>query len=137
MVGQDLSDQRVLDAFGGSGLLGLEAWSRGAEVTVVERRSRVARQIRTTAELLGAPLEVRVGDVLQLELGCFDGVLADPPYAMDPALILPRLRTRGWLVYEASRSATLPADLGGLILVRERIFGDTKVWILHALEEGG
>ena len=86
MVGQDLAGTRVLDAYGGTGLLGLEAWSRGAEVVVVERDPRTASAIRANAERLGADVDVRTGDVLALlpSLGRFDGVLADRRTASTP-----------------------------------------------------
>lgn len=80
---------RVLDLFAGSGALGLEAASRGAEEVVLVDDAAVAcramehnvgvvghprvtiRQQKTSAYLAGAPR------------GFFDMVLADPPYAFD------------------------------------------------------
>jgi 16S rRNA (guanine966-N2)-methyltransferase len=133
MVGHDLSGLHVLDAFGGSGLLGFEAWSRGADVTIVERRASTARAIRQSARALGAEVDTRVGDVLRLapDLGPFDGVLADPPYALEPAPILATLAplARGWLVFEAEAHRRPPEAAGGLSLARERRFGGTVLWV--------
>ena len=54
MLGQDLTGWRVLDAFGGSGLMAFEALSRGAEsVTINERSRRVAAGIQKNCRLLG------------------------------------------------------------------------------------
>jgi 16S rRNA (guanine966-N2)-methyltransferase len=133
MVGQDLSGLRVLDAFGGSGLLGLEAWSRGAHVVVVERRADVARALRGSGERVGADWEVVVGDVLGVapRLGRFDGVLADPPYALEAAPILDVLGpvATSWLVYEADAKAVARPRAGALTLDRVRTFGGTALWL--------
>lgn len=133
MVGQDLTGLRVLDAFGGSGLLALEAWSRGADVVVVERRPQVAKAIRETAAGLGARLDVRVGDVMVVApaLGTFDGMLCDPPYAQDAAEVLTRLapQVSGWLVYESDAGASLPELAPPLTLDRVRRFGGTALWV--------
>ena len=54
-LGQDLSGWRCLDAFAGSGALGFEAASRGAdEVLMVERDRGAAQRLRDTAERLKA-----------------------------------------------------------------------------------
>lgn len=133
IVGQDLTGARVLDAFGGSGLLGLEAWSRGAEVVICEQRPRVARAIRSAVDALGAQVEVVVGDVLAVAstLGPLDGVLADPPYALDPAPILGALGALApaWLVLEAEASRSAPPTAGPLALDRVRGFGGTSLWV--------
>lgn len=133
MVGQDLSGERVLDAFGGSGLLGLEAWSRGADVVIVEQRGKIARQIQEAAKAVGADLTVRTGDVGRwgAELGPFDGILADPPYAQDPEAWVARLGAwaTSWLVFEADARHTAPRTAGALVLDREKRFGDTALWV--------
>ena len=54
-LGQDLAGWRVLDAFAGSGALGLEAASRGAEsVAMLEREPVLARGIEANVRKLGA-----------------------------------------------------------------------------------
>lgn len=136
MVGQDLEGLRVLDAFGGSGLLGLEAWSRGAQVTIVERRAHVARAIQDTAQALGADVEVVPADVLQVAptLGPWDGILADPPYAIPPDRFLDALASAAtsWLVYESDQRTVAPPHAGGLVLDRSRRFGSTILWLYRA-----
>ncbi|MCA9492249.1 MAG: RsmD family RNA methyltransferase [Myxococcales bacterium] len=137
MVGQQLDGQRVLDAFGGAGLLALEAWSRGAEVVVVERDPRAIGAIRANVRALGAELRVVAGDVLALvpDLGRFDLILVDPPYALDPAPILTRLATAasGSLVleHEASRE---PPTVAGLVLDRRKSYGGTALAVYRAEE---
>lgn len=139
MVGQDLDGLRVLDAFGGAGLLGLEAWSRGAEVVVTELRPATARDLRRRGEEIGADWTVHTGDCLALapQHGPFDGVLADPPYAASPGPILEVLGplARAWLVYEADSTATPPPTAGPLALDRVRSFGGTALWVYRRGDE--
>jgi 16S rRNA (guanine966-N2)-methyltransferase len=86
-LGQDLTGLRFVDAFAGTGVLGLEAASRGAaEVCCIESNLALVQGLRRNAERLGA-LQVRVeaGDALQrmaqLPIGVWDVVFLDPPFA--------------------------------------------------------
>ncbi len=89
ILGQDLSGLRVLDAFAGSGALGFEALSRGAErVVFLESDRACAAAIRDAARALGVEgrCAVVVGRAEReiaggVQGGPFDLVLADPPYA--------------------------------------------------------
>lgn len=89
-AGLDLSDLRALDAFAGSGAMGIELASRGAaHVTLVEKNRRVAQTIRKNLSAVSNPpeLALQLGDVFalaasgRLEGGPFDIVVLDPPYA--------------------------------------------------------
>ncbi len=87
-----LPDARVLDLFAGSGILGLEAISRGARtVDFVDVSSGSLAAIRANISALGLEAETRVhrGDALRfagkLEAGAYDLALADPPYSTDQA----------------------------------------------------
>jgi 16S rRNA (guanine966-N2)-methyltransferase len=91
-----LAELRVLDAFAGSGALGLEALSRGAALVVACEVNREALStIQANAEALDAGLarfQVAAADVFSLParlatLDPFDLVLLDPPYDTDPARI--------------------------------------------------
>lgn len=85
-LGQDLSGWRCLDAFAGSGALGLEAASRGAEhVLLIERDAGLAAQLRAATQRLRADtVEVVCADALQVLgqslRGSYDLVFLDPPY---------------------------------------------------------
>ena len=87
IVGAALVDARVLDLFGGSGALALEALSRGAaHADVVEQDARALRTLRTNAEALGAGdrLTVHRAEVLRFLRDAppdgWDVAFADPPY---------------------------------------------------------
>lgn len=115
-----LPGARVLDAFAGSGALGLEAVSRGAaEAVLIERDPGLAQALRATVERLGAADRVQVvgDDALHwlarmpgpASAPRFDLVFLDPPFAGDAqgglwarawAAAEPWLADDGWLYLE-------------------------------------
>ncbi|MGH3202258.1 MAG: 16S rRNA (guanine(966)-N(2))-methyltransferase RsmD, partial [Streptosporangiaceae bacterium] len=102
-----LAGTRVLDLYAGSGAVGLEALSRGAEhVLLVESGSRAARVIRDNIEAIGLPgAELRTDRVERVlpkgpDPEPYDVVFADPPYALpgdEIAAMLAALDQHGWL----------------------------------------
>ncbi|MCS6810964.1 MAG: 16S rRNA (guanine(966)-N(2))-methyltransferase RsmD [Tepidimonas sp.] len=105
-LGQDLSGWRCVDAFAGTGALGLEAASRGAaEVVLVERQPQLVRALREHVQRLqGAQASVRVlpGEALAVLAGlpaaCWHLILLDPPFDAGPALYAAALRQARRLV---------------------------------------
>lgn len=117
-LGQDLSGWRVLDAFAGSGALGLEAASRGAqEVLLLEKAPALVRSLQATQSKLNAS-QVRVvqADAVswmrQPHPGmAFDLVFLDPPFEEGlfwPALegALACVEPGGWIYLEAPSPLT-------------------------------
>ena len=137
----DVSGAEVLDLYAGSGALGIEALSRGAESAVfVERDARAAAAIRRNLEAVGVEAEVRRQDSLRFLAAAgtsFDLVFVDPPYDSAGRLAgplterLPAALKEGALIVTESDKRT-PLELG-LPLESERIFGDTRV----AMHRGG
>lgn len=89
IVNSWLPGARVLDLFAGSGALGLEALSRGAEsVDLVEIAPKSLAAIAANAERLnaGGNLTLHRADALRfierLEPHAYDVAFADPPYGM-------------------------------------------------------
>lgn len=91
-----LDGARVLDLYAGSGAMGLEALSRGAEhATFVERDRVAAATIAKNAETLGLAdaVTLRREDVRRVLAAdasagtLYDLVLVDPPYRMLPGLL--------------------------------------------------
>ena len=118
----DIRDRRCLDAFAGSGALGLEALSRGAaSCCFLEKHPAQARHLQSVLKEL-APDRSRVltGDSLALIPrldGPFDLVFLDPPYALNfwqPALDL--LTRHGLLATDCTIyvEADKPLDALGL-----------------------
>ena len=87
IVNPSLPGAAVLDLFAGSGALGLEALSRGAQsVHFVETAPLALRALRANAELLGAgdAMTVHRRDAVEfvatLDVDAYDVAFADPPY---------------------------------------------------------
>ncbi len=124
----------VWDLWCGSGALGIEALSRGAESAVfVDREPAALDAVRANLASSGLAASGRVqrADVLRWvespdRTERVDLVLADPPYEFDGwAELLARLRTT-WLVAESDREL----DLGPAFeVVRSRRYGRTWVVI--------
>ena len=144
-LGQDLSGLRCLDAFAGTGALGLEAASRGAaEVLLIERDGRLAQALRDACERLGAQqVRVQAADALrwmtsQSGGSAFDVVFVDPPFdralweaALDAAR--PLLAADGRLYLEADRA--FEADrlaAHGYALLRHARAGQVHAHLLAA-----
>jgi 16S rRNA (guanine966-N2)-methyltransferase len=120
-LGQDLSGRRTLEPFAGTGVLSLEALSRGAELAVAVDQSRaVAGALREAAQSLGvSALEVHPGDArayLEREARSFDVIFLDPPFAEQPwSWLLPmcaaRLAPQGFIYAEAAHGIDVPPCL--------------------------
>ncbi|WP_154697422.1 16S rRNA (guanine(966)-N(2))-methyltransferase RsmD [Lentzea guizhouensis] len=136
----DLDGARVLDLYAGSGALGFEALSRGAEhATFVESDKRAVEVLKSNAKDLGLANVTVVNRTAEAFVAGegeeFDVVFADPPYAVGDeelakvlAGVAPRLAGDAVLVVErASRSAEPPWP-GGVEPLRAKKYGDTTVY---------
>ena len=110
-LGQDLGGLDCLDLFGGTGILGFEAASRGAaRVTIVEHDARAYAALRHAATALNAAqVETVRCDAVRFAQAAarqFDVVFLDPPYRhgwlerMEPWLERV-LKPDGWLYVES------------------------------------
>jgi 16S rRNA (guanine(966)-N(2))-methyltransferase RsmD len=141
VLGPDLVEgARVLDLFAGSGALGIEALSRGAEAaTFVDDAAAAIRAIAANLQAVDARAEVRRSDALRFlhaarqSAAQYDLVFLDPPYRdaerLAPALseALPAVLAPGAVaVAESDRRAPLALDLP---LKDERRYGDTLIRI--------
>jgi 16S rRNA (guanine966-N2)-methyltransferase len=139
-----LDGARVLDLFGGSGAVGLEALSRGAaHALIVESDQRAARTIRDNVRSVGLPgAELRLGKAERIAAGDpprdpYDVVFLDPPYAVtddEVREILLTLASGRWLAADALATVergtrggqfTWPAGFEGL---RARRYGEGTLW---------
>jgi len=136
----DVSGARVLDLYAGSGALGIEALSRGAESAVFVERDRAAlAALARNLEATGAPGEVRRQDVarfLARQEGTFDLVFCDPPYDGAPAIAATLAAALPEILDEDARIVTESDKRNPLVLplplVVERSYGDTRIAIHSA-----
>jgi len=145
--GLTLDGASVLDAFAGSGALGLELLSRGAaHATFVDLDRGACARVRRNAATLGAAssrFSVTRGDSCRLAAAGslagapFDIVVLDPPYAtavdvvsdLVEALDASGLLAAGALVlYE--RSASRPTICPGFVALKQKRYGQTAVDLL-------
>ncbi len=120
-LGQDLAGRSTLELYAGSGVLSLEAISRGARLAVaVDRDRRSVVALGETARRFGAQgLTVHAAEAkawLAAESRRFDVIFLDPPFAEDPwSWLLPasaqRLTAGGVVYAEASHPIEPPAPL--------------------------
>ena len=113
-LGQTLYGRTCLDLFAGSGALGLEAASRGAERVVMVEIDRAAlRALQDNVKKLGcANVSVQGQDGLEFALrdaNRYDVIFLDPPFQKDylPKLleILPKRLNENGVVYVESGAA--------------------------------
>ena len=132
----DLPGTRVLDLFGGTGQLGIEALSRGAASAVfVDFREEACRLIRENLRKTRLESEATVVrcDYLQYLKGCheqFDIVILDPPYAevfLENALKMlveiDILQSGGIIVAERPLGKELPWEFEGFTRSRDYKYG--------------
>lgn len=151
MLGSDLGGAAVLDAFAGSGAMGLEALSRGAaSATFVDGDASARAVLNANIAALGAGGQARVvaGDAflpatrtLTRSGGPFALLLLDPPYRISSAQVaglISALEGEGSLtgdvvvVYEHA-STTEPVTPDGFALERTRRYGTTSVTLLRRI----
>lgn len=139
MLMQELPGASVLDLFAGSGALGLEALSRGADrATFVESDARALECLRANIEQLGAGERSTVvrSDVFSFlsrpGRGEFDIALADPPYGTGVAgKLIERYRREPFarilsLEHGFREELAIPAGAS------ERRYGDTVLVLIYA-----
>lgn len=132
-----LPDATVMDAFAGSGGVGIEALSRGAKSCLfIERDHTAARIIQANLDLLGANDEGRVVSATinnwlsTADPVLFDIIFADPPYH-DTQLntvmkLFMLLEPGGCVIVSLPTDQELPLTKGIKVL-DERIYGNAKI----------
>jgi 16S rRNA (guanine966-N2)-methyltransferase len=133
---------QVLDAFAGSGALGLEALSRGAAHATFMDNNAIARSaIRANAKALGESAHVSIlqADAANPPTGGVRCTLVflDPPYRSGlAAQALATLLARGWVANDAICSVELAAGEAfappsGFMSVDERRYGKAKLVLVR------
>ena len=129
----DFSGKSFLDMFGGSGIMGLEALSRGFEkVTVFEKNKTAAQIIKGNYKSLGLEPDIYLGDSLKLAQkynAYYDVVYVDPPYMSGIyEQCLKILKNTGIVILEHS----IDVDISGFEIIKQKKYGDTYITFLNS-----
>ena len=153
ILGMNVPDARVVDLFGGTGALSLEALSRGAELAVIVESSRQAFEVirRNAQNVLKDEMDSRAklmkmdyrSAVAQLAGQKFDLVFLDPPYRMTDAYAdaIERLDAVGALEDDAiivaeRRHDAVVYNPEGYEIYDTRNYGETSIdFVRRRLEE--
>ncbi len=142
VINFDIPGARVLDLFGGTGQLGIEALSRGAESAVfVDAREDACKLIRENLKRTKLEKESRVVrcDYLEYLRHCreqYHIIFLDPPYAevfLESALKciteIDILQSNGIIVTERPLGKDLPLELEGYTRSKDYKYGKTLIAI--------
>lgn len=124
-------DGTFFDVFGGSGAVGIEAYSRGAKVTINDYDKRSVELIKKNVALLGET-DIKVINydfktAIRLQKQTFDYIFLDPPYRYDIQPVADELLKNGLVdnetivVYEHNREK--PIEINGLTCYDTRKYG--------------
>ena len=142
MIGPYFEGGRVLDLYGGSGGLSIEAVSRGMSSAVLVERDRKAQAVIT--ENIQMTKEVSKFQLLKMEAdraleqvkGPFDLVFLDPPYAKEQIVAdIEKMAERNlfsqevMVVCETDKSVELPEEIACLGIWKEKVYGISKVTV--------
>ncbi len=133
----EVTGRTVLDAFAGSGALGLEALSRGAEHVTFIERDRVAQKVIseniTTLSVAERASLVRTSVAQWDETAKheqFDLILADPPYhdiqLSTVSRLVRYLKPNGLMVLSYPGREQAPT-VNGVVVVDNRSYGDAAL----------
>lgn len=137
VLADSVSGARVLDAFAGTGALGIEALSRGAgTATFMERDAGAARTLEANLRACGVfeACAIIRDDFLSAHMACapYDLVLLDPPYDIAPlqevvARGVALAAESGRVVLEHSRRRVSPETAGSFRRYRILTAGDSAL----------
>ena len=128
-LGININGAHCLDLYAGSGILGLEALSRGASTcTALENNPTVVKQLHANCNELGADLSIINADSIKFlqhknSGRVFDIVFIDPPFSKTlHTESCALLESNGWLAYDALIYCELPA--------KENLFATPSSWLI-------
>ena len=142
----EIEGRAVLDLFAGSGQLGIEALSRGAEKCLfVDKSSRAIGVVESNLKNTGLLEKARIinkdyASFLSATAEKFDIAFLDPPYKVGllaDALekVAQKMNRGGVIVCESPKELSLPQTAGELGLFREYKYGRIKVSVYRFKEE--
>ena len=141
LIQEFIPGSKVLDLFAGSGSLGFEAMSRGAESCVfVDKDIDSVNVVKQNAQSLKFPdgikiLHVSHDEFLKNSKECFDIIFLDPPYNkgfIEPVLSdiskNMRISEEGIVVLESDDS-DMHGEVEGLSILKQRKYGRSYITV--------
>ena len=132
-INYEIKGATFLDICSGSGVMSIEAISRGSTFAcIVEKHRRcipVIRENLRKCKIDNHQYKIIVGDGKKISSEMSDIVFLDPPYAQDPQAWLCSIEklVKRILIFEHSSKTELPARTDILEKFDERKYGDTKI----------
>jgi 16S rRNA (guanine966-N2)-methyltransferase len=151
IIGREIEKATVLDLYAGTGAMGLEAISRGAELAVFVDSSTAAIQIIIkNINLCGFSEKTLIFKrdlskglsflAQELPKGTFQVVFVDPPYRKGLSIFMLRelgksslLDSQALVVIEEDVFAELPYEVENMTLVDRRHYGETGFWFYRRI----
>lgn len=140
-----ITDANVLDAFAGTGALGLEALSRGAaQCDFIERYSLGCKVIRDNITTLGVSdramvihSDVKIWGKEYNEAPKYDLILVDPPYDNPQFstvfLLTKALKQNGLMVLSYPGRVCEPKPNNGVVVVDDLCYGEATLALYRKL----
>ena len=146
VIGIKIIDAKFLDLFAGTGAIGIEALSRGAQFCYFNDSYKSATQLiiknlsncrlEDSSKVFNMPV-LKYIELLRADEGLkFDFVYVDPPYEEDlynpvlealsniPAII----KTDSIVIVESNARLDLPNQINKLELIKKSVYSDTIIW---------
>lgn len=134
----NIEGRRFLDLFAGSGQMGIEALSRGANQAVfVDKSNRSLNIVRSNIEKIGLEERSKIVNrdalsFLAINLDKFDIAYLDPPYSAGLLqevlpVVVENMNKGGLIVCESLLNESLPEKVGAFSLDREYRYGKIKI----------
>lgn len=138
IIAAKIDGAKVLDLFGGTGALGIESLSRGAQSVIFADKAQTScRVIKENLELVNASARImNVDATIALDIlnEKFDVIFIDPPYATDGEPYIRKISDKrlldenGVLIYERSSKDDVSETIGELITADTRKYGSVKLF---------
>lgn len=143
VLSNNIKDKKMLDLFGGTGSVGIEALSRGcSQVTFVEKNQQAMKIIKENVAKCGFTDQAsyynldafKAIQLLGKKKTSFDLVYLDPPYNFENTEILLEsllkseiLEALAIVVFESYKKSVLIEKIENLEKIKEKTYGDTKI----------
>ena len=137
----EIIDASFLDLFAGSGIVGIEAASRGAkEVIFIEKNPKHYKLLKENLKGLVFENKTFLADttaiIEKFDANRFDIIFSDPPYKTDLNKKIMKiiseknlLKENGYLIIECNKEEVFEEEITKYAykIIKEKIYGDTKV----------